>query len=89
MEVITEIEYTVISKMEGEKMEGKKLPKNWAKMSTVEKTVWLMDNYGTDEDDDEGWLIYDTESMPEDVLKAYEEVIVSRKESRKNGIIFD
>ena len=71
-------------------MEGKlSLPVNWEELSLLEKTMWFIDNFGTDEDDEEGFLIYNTEAMAEDVIKEYNKVIVSDRENRKNGIILD
>lgn len=70
-------------------MEEKVLPVNWEEMSDVEKTMWFIDNFGTDEDDEYGYLIYDTDSMTEEVLEEFNKLIEGRKKERARGIFFD
>ena len=67
-------------------MEGKlSLPANWGELSALEKTMWFVDNFGTDEDDEDGYLMYNVEAMAEDVLEEFIKTI--RKSS--DGFIMD
>ena len=70
-------------------MEEKKgLPVNWNAMFEYERLKWIMDEFGTDQDDENGYMIYDTEKMSDDVLEAYQELVVSKQEAKKQGYIF-
>lgn len=66
-----------------------KLPKNWNKMAHRNRVCWFIENFGTCEYDEEGYLIYDTENMSEEVLKAYKDTIEYKKEMSKKGIMID
>ena len=73
-------------------MEGKKitkLPDNWEDMIFVARVCWFIDHFGTDEDDENGQLIYDTDSMTEEILEAYENTIEYSREMRKKGFLID
>lgn len=69
--------------------EIKRLPSDWNERIHIARVCWFVENYGTDEDDENGHLIYDVESMPEDVLEAYKETIEQPKELKKQGIFLD
>ncbi|MBR0137018.1 MAG: hypothetical protein IJM15_01235 [Erysipelotrichaceae bacterium] len=64
-----------------------RLPEGWDEMLHDQKVCWFIENYGTDEDDEEGNLIFDTEVMSEEVHEAYEEVIVKTRKAKKKGMI--
>lgn len=66
-----------------------KLPDNWKQMMHRQRVCWFIDNFGTDEDDEDGYMIYDTGSMSEEVLEAYKETIEHKKEMSKKGIMID
>lgn len=70
-------------------MKKDKLPINWNELIHFERELWLMDHYSTNEIDENGNLVYDTESMPEDVLQAYKDVIESKRKAKKQGYLFD
>lgn len=69
------------------KKEG--LPDNWGEMIHFERCLWLSDHYAKNEIDADGNLVYDTESMPDDVLEAYKDVIEAKREARSHGVLFD
>ena len=54
--------------------EKKRLPEEWAEMSFDRQMMWMMDNYGLDEDDEHGQMLFDTASMDEEVHTAFKEL---------------
>lgn len=68
---------------------SQQLPDNWEQMMHRQRVCWFIDNFGTDEDDEDGYMIYDTGSMSEEVLEAYKETIEYKKEMSKKGIMID
>ena len=65
-----------------------RLPEDWSEMLHDQKVCWLIENFGTDEDDEEGNLKFDTEAMTEEIQKAYREVIGKTRKAKRKGVIF-
>ena len=66
-----------------------KLPENWKDMMYWEMVMWFGENFGTDQDNEYGESIYDTENMSEEVLQAYKDSIEHAREMKKQGYLID
>ncbi|MBE6129567.1 MAG: hypothetical protein E7185_09860 [Erysipelotrichaceae bacterium] len=70
---------------------SKGLPKDFDTYLRRDKMAWILMNYGSDTDEDErGRAVLDkNRKIPEDVVKAFEELRKAEDEAWKDNIILD
>ena len=66
-----------------------KMPEGWQDNLLVINICWLAENFGTDEYDENGELIFDTDSMSDEILQAYKETVLYQREMRDKGFYID